>query len=378
MNLITFSEPLTIAFRKSAGGATMTFEAGREYLIANAQLDRIMKDANVQQKTYKVSRAEMRIRNFHINAQTTRQRVLLLNGSGGYGDQIMTWPVAKILSKFHDTHILTDPGNNVCWWNFPWIKSVNTCPILWETVKMYDHFICFESVVNMDEHQDQMHPVDFMLWKLGFDPSKIPAEEKIVTPQFTMSEMGTLAKTLEKHKRVGLYQLSAANPVRCLPVNDSVYMAVKIAEATPDIHWLCLYDEFIAKEYHETLTAKATEMELTNLEAFCAPNLRELWALTRHSHIVVTPDSMMAHVAGVFETPCVGLWGPVAPNARMAYYKGHRPIWHKEFCPHAPCFAYTSSWPKYCPPREGRNVCDVLAGISPVEVVDAINEIAKK
>jgi hypothetical protein len=152
MNLITFSEPITIAFKKSAGGVTQTFEANRPYLLANAQVERIMRDTQVQTRTYKVSRVDTRIVNAHAAAFKPGQRILLFNGSGGYGDQILTWPIAKYLAKLGlDVHILTDPGNNVCWWGFDWVKTVLTIPVLWETVKMFDHFAHWEAAVNMDE-----------------------------------------------------------------------------------------------------------------------------------------------------------------------------------------------------------------------------------
>ena len=139
MNLITFSEPITIAFKKSAGGITQTFEAGRPYLLANAQVERIMRDPNVQQRTYKISRVDTRITNAHQAAFKKGDRLLLFNGSGGYGDQILTWPIAKILSDMGmQVHVLTDPGNNVCWWGFNWVKTVQTIPVLWEQVKMFD------------------------------------------------------------------------------------------------------------------------------------------------------------------------------------------------------------------------------------------------
>lgn len=384
MNLITFREPITVAFKKSAGGQTVTFEAGRAYLIANAQLERVMKDTNVTNRAHRISRAETRIENFHVNAIDTgakrRQRVLLFNGSGGYGDQILTWPVAKILNDRYkcDVHIMTDPGNNVCWWNLDFVKSVQTVPMLWEQAKMYDHFVPLEAVVNMDEHQDQGHPVDMMLAKMGINPDSIPPEEKVVRPQFTQSELGALVTMLKMGKKIGMYQLSAANPVRCLPVNDSVFMLLKLAEATPETHWLALYDEFVPKEYKESLEAAVLERKLENVQAFCSPNLRELWALTEHISVVVAPDSMMAHIAGVFGTPCVGLWGPMEPKKRVAYYKNHLALFHKEFCPHAPCFAYSNVFPRYCPPRpDTRKSCDVLAGISPTEVIKAVKQIQR-
>jgi Glycosyltransferase family 9 (heptosyltransferase) len=414
MNLITFAEPITIAFKKSAGGSQMTFEAGRDYLIANAQLERVLRDEQVQKRSYKISRADSRIRNFCVTTRNgARERLLLFNGSGGYGDQIMTWPIAKILTQLgYDVHILTDPGNNVCWWNFPWIKSVMTIPLLWEQVKLFDHFCPFEAVVNMDEHQDQGHPVDMMLAKIGIDPEKIPAEQKVVRPNFTFSELGALQTFVAGGKKIGLYQLSSANPVRCLPPSDSVFMLSKVAEAFPDIHWLCLYDEFVPKEYADLLKCRTCQGsgEITataasgtsdgsekvapkatcktcnggkfiakNIQPFTAPNLRELWALTEHATVVVSPDSMMSHVAGVFGTPCVGLWGPMSPESRMKYYTNHHPIHHREFCPHSPCFCYSSTFPKYCPQRPStRNVCDVLAGVSPAEVIELVGKVRRR
>jgi hypothetical protein len=181
----------------------------------------------------------------------------------------------------------------------------------------------------MDEHQDQGHPVDMMLAKMGINPDSIPPEEKVVRPQFTQSELGALVTMLKMGKKIGMYQLSAANPVRCLPVNDSVFMLLKLAEATPETHWLALYDEFVPKEYKESLEAAVLERKLENVQAFCSPNLRELWALTEHISVVVAPDSMMAHIAGVFGTPCVGLWGPMEPKKRVAYYKNHLALFHR-------------------------------------------------
>ena len=380
MNLITFREPLTIAFKKSAGGAQITFEANKEYLLSNSQMDRILKDQNVLAKYYRVSRIENRIQNFHVKAFPPKTKLLIFNGGGGYGDQILTWPVAHILSKRFgfQVHVLTDPGNNCCWWGFPWVKSVQVIPCAWEQIKLFDAFAPMESVVNMDEHADQEHPVDAMLRKMGVDPETIDPSEKCVRPNFTQSEMGSLMSIKQKYPRLGLYQLAPANPIRGLPPADSAWLALKLAEATPGIHWLCLHDEFVPKEYREVLETKAVERKQSNLQAFVADNLRELWALAEHVDIVVSPDSMMVHVAGMFGTPCVGLWGPLDPVKRVAYYKNHHPLWHREFCPHSPCFAYSSVFPRYCPPRpDVRKSCDVLAGISPAELIETVKRVAR-
>lgn len=423
MNLITFSEPIRLAFKKSSGGAEAMYEAGRHYLFTGSQTDKIMR-TEAAKRRYRISNIDSRVENFNVKAhQGERKRVLFFNGAGGYGDQILTWPVVRYLSKFHDVHVLTDPGNNICWWNFPFVKSVMLVPMLWEQVRLFDYFVPFEAVVNMDEHQDQEHPIDVMLRKIGIDPATVPDDEKVVRPIFTAFELGTMQHLTQKHRKIGLFQLSASTPVRSLTPSDSVFMLRQLAAATPDIHWLALYDQFVPQEYPKLLecpscSAKGSKdwvacpecagkgrienvvcesckgaggsgsgpcpqcaghrFTAPNVEPFCAPNLRELWALTEHVSVVVAPDSMMVHVAGSLGTPCVGLWGPMAPANRVRYYKNHVALWPKEFCQHSPCFVYTGKFPHYCPPRPGtRTCCDVLSGISPAEVIKTVQEIRR-
>lgn len=372
MNLLRFAEPVTVAFKKSAGGQTITFEANRDYVITNSQLERIMQDQNIRNRAYKISKLESRLPNFNVSARRAgSQRLLIFNGSGGYGDQIMTWPVAKLLAGMgYEVHIMTDPGNSPCWWNFPWIKTINTCPMPYEQMKMFDYVLIFEAVVNMDEHQDQEHPVDVMLRKIGVDPASVDASLKVVHPAFSYLEMESTKKF--EGKQVGLFQLSASNPVRSLQPSDSVFMFIKLAMEFPDIHWLGLYDEFNNETYKKLCEDKIKEAEVTNAEPYTFGLLRELWALTTRAKVVVSPDSMMAHVAGSCSVPCVGLWGPVPPSHRVRYYKNHRPIYQQKVCPHSPCFAYTNVFPKYCPPHNKRTTCEVLAAISPADVITEV------
>jgi len=189
VNLIRTVEPIAVQFLKSSGGQVITLEAGRDYVIADVQLSKLMANENVKNRTYKVSRLDNRLVNFHVSARRAgTQRLLLYNGSGGYGDQIMTWPLASLLNSMgFEVHVLAEPGNHLCWWHFPFIKSINTIPIPWEQAKLYDHFLVFEHVVNMDEHQDQEHPLDVMLRKVGIDPASVDAQLKVIRPLFTGS-----------------------------------------------------------------------------------------------------------------------------------------------------------------------------------------------
>jgi ADP-heptose:LPS heptosyltransferase len=112
-----------------------------------------------------------------------------------------------------------------------------------------------------------------------------------------------------------------------------------------------------------------------NIQIYSAPVLRELWAVAAHAAIVVAPDSMMVHVTGCQEVPCVGLWGPCDPARRVKYYKNHYPVWKREVCPYSPCFAYTGTFPRYCPPRPHRAVCECLGAVNPQDVIDQIKKV---
>lgn len=420
MNLVTFAEPVSINFKKSAGFANLQFEAGREYVIPLPQYNRIMAEQQVAMRAWKVSRIETRIPNFNAGARKPgSQRLLLYNGSGGYGDQIMTWPFAKILvSMGYEVHILSDPGNQTCWYNFPWVKSIIQLPIQYEQFKMFDYHIMMEAVVNTDEHPYQEHPLDAMCRKVGIDPATVDNNLKIVRPNFTYLEMQ--ATLPFQGKKIAMYQLASANPIRCLPPNDSAFILFKLAETWPDVHWLALYDEFIPETYKTAVTCQkcggkgkvdvipdaapvvpetatpegtvpsvdekpATKSDIcpkcqgggtlrSNIQLYNAPVLRELWGLTTRASVVVAPDSMMVHVAGAMDVPCVGMWGLVNPENRVKYYKNHLPIYKREVCPFSPCYAYGGVFPKYCPPRPNRNVCECLGAIAAPDVIEAVKQ----
>lgn len=441
MNLVTFAEHVAVGMEKSAGSSQLVFEAGREYVIGQSHFNRLVADEGIRQRLFKWSRIENRIPNFNATVKKPgSQRLLLYNGSGGYGDQIMTWPFAAILRTYgFEVHVLVDPGNSSCWWNFPWIKSVQHIPLQYEQFKMFDYFALFETVVNAEEHQDQIHPLDQMLLKVGINPDAVDAKLKVIRPNFTFLEMQ--AATAFQGKRLGMYQMAAANPVRSLPPNDSAYLLSKIADAYHDVHWLALYDKFIPEPYKKALqcpkcegagkiqaagplpvnpvlpvtgtlppvpagtTAEASHAiaisqavkqvvaEKTeshnevcpkckgsgslrpNIQLYNCPDMRHLWSLTSKAAIVIGPDSMMVHVAGCMDIPCVGLWGTCNPHNRVKYYKNHHPVWKREVCPFAPCFAYANVFPRYCPPRKDRVICECLGAIAPQDVVEQIKKV---
>ena len=359
-----------VVLRKSAGSSSVVFEPFKPYVVSQVQLQKIMGDENLKTRVFKITDLAPRVKNFHVAARSSStQSLLLYAGSGGYGDQILAWPFAHILSKMgFEIHIMVDPGNEMCWWCFPWVKSIVTVPMPWEQFKLYSYHVLFETCANHDEHPDQLHPVDTMLEKVGIPHLSINPDQKAVRPAFFPQEIARV-RQFKPDAKVALYQLAASTPVRSLPADESAFLLGCLAQEFPDWTWIGLYDEFVHETYHNA----ATDLKLPNVEVATFSVLRDLWILAQRAEVIVSPDSMMTHVAGTSGIPCVGLWGPTSPMHRVRYYRHHVPVFPREKCPISPCFYTGGVFPAYCPPSTvGRTACEVLMGVKPQAVFDAV------
>jgi ADP-heptose:LPS heptosyltransferase len=366
MNIVSFVKHVDLNFAKSTGSTLFRGQPGFNYVFGRAQLTRVASNPEFVSATLKQSLLDPRIANF-VAKQGGSGNVLLYNGCGGFGDQIMTWPVSLILHNMgYSVHVLSDPGNAECWSNMPWVKSVNLLPMDLSIFDMFEHHAMFEVVSNMDEHSGQLHPVDAMLHKIGVDYKSIDPNLKSVRPRFSQDELLAADKVTEGH-RIGIYQLSSASRTRSLTPDESVQLLFKLARSFPDITWLAVYDGIGHTRMFKEMFGDAPK----NVIPYTCPSLRMLWAIIEKSAICVGPDSMIMHVAGSLSKPCVGLWGPTSPRSRALYYRNHKALYPQDACHMAPCNSYSTAFPKYCP-SHNLSQCNVLSAISFDSVVDTI------
>ena len=377
MNLVTFSESRSVLLKKSAGKRAISFEPMKPYVLSGRQLSSIegmdeIKNPNVILKN---SFLDPRIPNFtaydYSKAGVTGGKLLLYCGSGGYGDQILAWPVAKHLAKIgYDVFVLVDPGNEKCWWCFPWIKDVIPLPVSYELFKMFDHYAMFEFLVNSDEHPDQDHPTERMFKKIGVDPNSV--EEKVVEPFFT-AEDDSAALTFIGKKKIAIYQLSASRPIRSFTPDKSAFILRRLAATFPEYDWIAVFDEFVPKPYFtEANTNKPDNVDVVNFRS-----LRHLFRIVKSAHVVVAPDSLMLHLAGVHGVPSVGIWGMTSPESRAKYYKNHVGIFKRKSCPMSPCHHAAEGWPAYCPPLKNREMCECVNDVTAEDVIESVHKILK-
>lgn len=369
MRILTFYEAFQVQFGKSSSQMTVSFRPNTPYVFGLPQEHAIRDNERFKANIMRTARAESRLKNFHVDcAQSSRTKnVLIYNGSGGFGDQLMTIPLTLILTNMGwNTHVLVDPGNEACWNNIPWVKSIQYCPIELSSLNLFEHTALFDTVCNADELPDQDHPLDRMLHKIGIDPKTVDPKLKNVRPYLSTQEMDHAAQ----FDRVGLIQFASAAALRSVSPGTIISAAITAANDHPGIKWLLLHDYCHAEVVKKYVSSLGTMP--ANLELYTAKNIRHLWSLAEKAAVVVAPDSLMIHLAGSFGTPCVGLWGPTSPSSRVAYYANHRPIWKSSTCHLAPCFSCSQDFPRFCP---SPGHCGVLGSITVEDIRRAIKNV---
>lgn len=369
MHVISFAEPLWIENSHMQMGSLNIFEPYKAYLFADKQFDK-MKAWDLTIPYHKVSKAESMFTPFFFLPNDSKKRVIIYNGVGGMGDQIMTWPLSKILAdRGYEVHILSEPHLIMFWQGFPWIKSIVTLPCYWATMEQFDYHINLEYISNGYAHEGQLQPIDLMLRNCGIDPATIPDHEKRIAPFFSRME-DDISHALYAGRRLGFYQPACSQQVRSLPPDQSRAVLKALAEAFPDIYWIALYGPLEASGYW------MEPLGVDNVEFRSFERPRILWSLIRRAEICVSPDSMLVHIAGVFERPCVGLWGPYGPDTRVKYYPHHYPIHHTSECSFSPCHWNAVQFPHICPPlAQQHQRCSVMLKITPEEVVEGARQL---
>jgi hypothetical protein len=298
------------------------------------------------------------------------ETVLFFTGAGGYGDQIMAWPVAKFLHDMgYRVHVLCDPGNDHLWGWFPWVAGVKVMPLSLAEMEEFDHLALYAYVTNVDEHEGQPHPTDHLFRMVGIDPSTIPPEKKRVPPPLSFGQLSVRAGAPEN---LGLIQLSGSNFVRRPMPDRLARMLTKLITEVP-MNWLGLHD---VDDEHMAAARKVAEEHPKLLQVRLNVSFDEFVGLTAAAKITVGPDSFLTHLRGSMGLPGVSVFGTHHPGIRTRYYPEMVSVWERQVCPSSPCLVFRRAFPRYlCPPSAGpRQECAVVAAGYDV-VTDTVKKV---
>jgi len=368
LKLFTLREPVAYKFSKSVAEHIVPLEAGRRYVLNDSMF--LKPQLKLPERCLRISTFQGRLKPFLARPSKGR-RLLFYTGAGGYGDQVMAWPVVKIFAEMgYHTSVLVDPGNEHCWKNFPWVQTVHMLPTEEATFGLFDEHAIFEFATNQDQHEDQLHPVDNYLMRSGLDPNAFSAQQKVVRPIIPENEVQQVKERLGG-RNLGMYQLASTSCNRNLSPEASGDALRALGRAFPSIYWLGVHDKHTPQEYQDA--AKKAREGLPNVEPALFGNQRIFFAMVAQATIAVGPDSFLMHAAGSCEVPCVGLWGSTAPEQRSRYYKNHIALYPKSRCPASPCWWTVRAFPPHCPQTlEPRTVCAVLGSITTQDIITAV------
>lgn len=388
MRIVTFSKKVDLNFGSATHTMVVSIDPFKPYVMPDAFFSSVANSERLSPFLYKVSDYKTRRPQFHTLIDKPGSNILIYNGSGGFGDQIMTWPLLNILHKRgYNVSVMFDPGNHFCYYGIDFLKSSHVSILQKNIVDMYDAVLLMDTVANADEHKDQLHPVDIMLNLVGIDPDSVVPTDKVFRPNFYPNELDEASKV--HHNVLGnskfiLFQTDTSSITRRMS-EEAVFRILKdLADEFTDYKILCIGDfrdrPNMLKYLYKDVSSPEKLHDINNVKdprliPYRAYDLRVLWALAAKAECIVGYDSMMAHVSGSFGYPCVSMWGPIDPEKRIKYYTDAYPLSDVSACPHGHCFHAKKEFPPYCPTGNSTGCCALLSGIGSNEIIGAINRI---
>jgi ADP-heptose:LPS heptosyltransferase len=359
VHLLTFANPISFKYVKTAGLHHFTAQPRVPYVFSFVQHDALIRTEKVRDLVALESLFWPRLPPFVVRPTGGRgESVLFFAGAGGYGDQVLAWPAAHLLHELgYQVHVLIDPGNDHLWTWLPWVRSVRLFPIAAADLDTYDHLALYPYVTNVDEHPGQPHPTDHLLRQLGVEPSTIPPERKRVRPPLTL---GQLAVVGGAPPNLGLIQLAGSNVLRRPTPAHLRRVLADLVTAVPAA-WVTVHDV----EDEHAAVAREVARDHPNLTVRHNLQFDEFVGLTAAARLTVGPDSFLTHLRGALGLPGVAVFGTHDPALRTRYYPEIRPVWERAACASAPCHVYRRTFPRYlCPPTvdgKPREECAVIS-----------------
>jgi ADP-heptose:LPS heptosyltransferase len=309
---------------------------------------------------------------------------MLILGGGGAGDRVQATPaLRKLYAKLGNR-----PFDVCCdafgeWEGLPYIANHHPWLPRLDLLASYDALLTFEDLLGKDNERtthiaeliaERLHVAPLWAGTQERDPGEFRCEY-VMRPE----EERALAmpEKPEGKQWVALQWASNGNsrnyPVEHLTLlatmlaarQDTTVLIVGSAGQGPQWATPC-YDEAVFFPHGHILPRP-----LENVANLCGQfdSLRRLAVLLRKCDLVISPDSGPLHVAGALGVPSIGLYGPHTWETRGKYFPEQRPLFVISEDDRCPCYTHEDQRGKGLPC--GRNVCLLLASISPMTVYEA-------
>jgi ADP-heptose:LPS heptosyltransferase len=289
---------------------------------------------------------------------------LLITRYGGIGDIVSTlFGIAALKQKFKNLKVgyVASPSYSSILTMFPTIVDEIFAPIInIKDVRKYQNICILDNTLEIDPEAEEKPIQEIYAKYMGISLDK-------------NSVMGLIMNNFavqNKRQRTGIgLQYSCDVPLRNYNLDNTINLINLLIKEFPNekIHLLGKPDDLKMINY---ISSKVTDESklIINGCGFPKITLKDILLLTNTLKVVIGPDSGMLHLAGISNTPIVGLFGPFPSNLRLSYYLDAIGIDAKTNC--SPCFRHFPL--NFCKYNSGDGVC--LNSINPETIIEQVKK----
>jgi ADP-heptose:LPS heptosyltransferase len=317
---------------------------------------------------------------------------VLVYNTGAIGDQLWTTALVREMKRLHprlEIDVVAKAETDLLWWslrNAGIVRSVRLAPLPAEAVQHYDYTLFFDEVTMQQMSADQKNCYQELFDTVGMrmpdnvKPFVRPLHEHEVSAYHMTNapDANGFVWRTRGHFVIGLHTSSA---VRDLGEEQMTEFVAMLSAQVPDQKIYCLSNNSFGAGIGEKLAMLPNVISVNN-----RLNLLQIAALCRYASCVISPDSMLVHLAASQDAPTVAIMSTVGPQYRVGTYRFCVPIYNARECRYGDCFykrpkfrfqlgEISETTKCYTP---ARIKCDVVASVTTQQIFEAMNMAIKR
>lgn len=308
-----------------------------------------------------VSTLETTFNNLTSTTNLNNKKLLIIR-YGGIGDILsLLFAISELKSKFINLQIgiLTSFKNIEILKNFPNLINYIATPItnMSELIK-FDYLAYFDNVIENDPNSKMNSIQDIYATNMF-----VNITDNSLSNIFNYNiEINNKIQP----KGIGIHYKSNA-----IIRNYSIELVLELIKLLKfkfpkePIYLLGSPNDYINSEY---ILSNYNDKIITNGCGFKELEINEIAKVINNLKLVIGVDSSMLHIAGIYNVPLIGLFGPFPSNLRISHYNNSIGIDGMSSC--SPCFRHNPQ--EFCKINYGQGVC--LNSITPQLIIDTIPE----
>jgi len=282
---------------------------------------------------------------------------------GGIGDIISSlFSISELKFKHPNVQIgyITSNKNADILKNFPKLITFISQPIIKiQSLKMFDYFVCLDNTIESDIESKIIPIQDIYSKYLNIKINNLTLNN-ILNNNEILNNNQNIVK-----KGIGIQYKSNAI-IRNYNIDNIINLINLLSDKFPSepIFLLGPPNDYLHIDY--ILSHSKSNSIIVNGCGFQEYTLYNSLEIVNSLKFVIAPDSSMLHIAGVFNTPMIGLFGPFPSNLRISYYNNAIGLDGTTHC--SPCFRHNPQ--EFCKYNNSQGLC--LNSITPELIVENI------